>query len=420
MSVKAGNNPSDNNLIIPAEIKLTGFMAVFAFKDATISLSGLSNENVNTVNEERLKQIIVEKANEIFDTIPADNITEEQILIENKLKTIMFNGQSLSARIAIKNKTDDTLLIDFETIVLSGFKIAIGLKSSNVHLVLDQSEAFLDQYLAGDQQKLKALIYKNRHNIFDNWPDSFDENSVTITNVIIDNKQRGELIVTIKVTDPNNNGSDLISETDLAITGFFDLKNDRLQLQLNYGEEAIYQYVDHSTGTNTEEQKMLLAKLIFNHKEKIFINLPADFMSEQIKIESAFVDSAGTLRINLWTLQANSNDELLNKKEIYLSGFFDFNQVTNLKLTDQEKPKSQYKDPSGGPEKLINLIFKNRTSIFSFLPQGFAADWIKITKPASDGPTNLGNDILGVEFKIVRDGKDLFQTSILSLKGFTN
>ena len=222
LSVKAAN-PSDPDLIMPTKIKLTGFMAIFAFKDETVKLSGLSDQAAASITEDKLKDIIVEKANEIFDTIPQEGISKEQVLIDNnkKQKSIVANGRTLSARIAIKNKNNQSLLIDYEIITLNGFRITIELKSQNVDLAskLENGEENLDQYLDDNFSKLKALIYKNRDSFFDNWPDEFNENSFTITEAKIDDQQKGRLKIKIKVTNPES-GSDLISEREVTIDGF--------------------------------------------------------------------------------------------------------------------------------------------------------------------------------------------------------
>ena len=79
LSVKA-TNTSDSDLIMPTKIKLTGFMATFAFKDETVKLSGLANEPAKDITEERLKEIVVNKASEIFDTVPEGGVSKDCLL----------------------------------------------------------------------------------------------------------------------------------------------------------------------------------------------------------------------------------------------------------------------------------------------------------------------------------------------------
>ena len=421
LSVRAVNT-SDPDLIMPTKIKLTGFMATFAFKDETVKLSGLSDQAAADITEDKLKQIIVDKKTEIFDTIPIEDITKEQVLIDNKKqKSIVANGTKLSARIAIKSKVDQSLLIDYETIVLNGFKIAIELKSQNVDLVskLENGEENLDQYLENNYSKLKALIYKNRDSFFNNWPDEFNENSFTITEAKVHTTEKGKLIVKIKVADPNNGGSDLINESEVIIGGFFDLKSfEKILLNLNYGEEYVGKYFDPSSGS-TNEQKELMAKLIFDHRSEIFINTPKNLQINQIHVKEIGDDSRGDLRINFFISEAENNtNNLLKEQSMILGGFFNSKlPIIKLTLSDTEKPKSQYKDPANGDQKMKDLIYNHKDTIFINIPKGFEKSWITIISSASDVSTSRNQ--LAVGIKIAKESQEIIPNIDLIFDGFT-
>ena len=421
LSVRAANT-SDPDLIMPTKIKLTGFMATFAFKDETVKLSGLSDQAAADITEDKLKQIIVDKKTEIFDTIPIEDITKEQVLIDNKKqKSIVANGTKLSARIAIKSKVDQSLLIDYETIVLNGFKIAIELKSQNVDLVskLENGEENLDQYLENNYSKLKALIYKNRDSFFNNWPDEFNENSFTITEAKVHTTEKGKLIVKIKVADPNNGGSDLINESEVIIGGFFDLKSfEKILLNLNYGEEYVGKYFDLNSGS-TNEQKELMAKLIFDHRSEIFINIPKNLQINQIHVKEIGDDSRADLRINFFISEAeNDTNNLLKEQSMILGGFFNSTlSIIKLTLSDTEKPKSQYKDPVNGDQKMKDLIYNHKDTIFINTPKGFEKSWITIVSSASDVSTSRNQLVVG--FKIAKENQEIIPNIDLIFDGFT-
>ena len=358
------SNPTLGQLIVPTEIKLTGFKTILAFKNSVINLSNVSDQVANSFDKNKIKKLVVAKAGEIFDNLPInETIGEDQVLIDDQQKAIMANGQTLSVKLALKEKTSENLLINYETITLSGFKIAIELNNNGyIPLSLDPGEENSNQYLDQQNGKLKALIYKNRNVIFNNWPDSFDENSFQITSIevsTLENQEYGKLILKIKVSDPYG-GNDLITETDLILDGFFDLIQNNFLLKLKTGEESIEKYYN-SESESTEEEKMALANLIFNYREAIFINIPMIFSSEQIQIQSIRKDSSRILGLNLQIFQNNDkNSLLLNTKEIFIDGFFDFaSGRVNLTsyLTDAEKPGSQYQDINNGAiEKLINCF----------------------------------------------------------------
>ena len=426
LSVKAAN-PSDPDLIMPTKIKLTGFMAIFAFKDETVKLSGLSDQAAASITEDKLKDIIVEKANEIFDTIPQEGISKEQVLIDNnkKQKSIVANGRTLSARIAIKNKNDQSLLIDYEIITLNGFRITIELKSQNVDLAskLENGEENLDQYLDDNFSKLKALIYKNRDSFFDNWPDEFNENSFTITEAKIDDQQKGRLKIKIKVTNPES-GSDLISEREVTIDGFFDLKfnkNYRNQLNLNLGEEALLKYFTPSVAEGTEEQKELMARLIFDHQTEIFINIPNGLQKYKIQVKSISKESPEDLRVDFSIFSTDNNEVALIQTDVLLSGFFDFKSPSpiSLKLEETEKPKEQYKNQSNnGNNKMKDLIWKYKDTIFLNFPKDLNdVSWIQITNPATDVAGKQAQ--LAVGFKIAKDNQEILPEIDIILDGFT-
>ena len=422
LSVKAGNNSSDNNLIVPTEIKLTGFMAVFAFKDETVKLSGLSDQPAVGITEDKLKEIIVSKASEIFDTIPTEGITKEQVLIQQKQKAFSVNGQKLTVRVAIKEKASESLLIDYETIVLTGFKITIELNNQvDLTSKLESGEENLDQYLENDYPKLKALIYKNRNSFFNDWPEEeFDQNSFTITEAKINPQEKGKLIVKIKVADPNNNNSYLISETQITISGFFDLKANQIKLSFKLGEEYVGKYLSSSL-IATEEQKQLMTKLIFSHQSEIFINVPNSLEKKyKIQINNIRNDSPEDLGVNFSIISIENDYTLLIKKEIVLGSFLYLNNsslLITLQLTDNEKSKDQYKNQAnGGNEKMKALIYKYKDRIFTNLPNNFDQTWIQITNSATDvagKPTQLN-----VGFKIVKDNQEILPEINIILDGF--
>ena len=425
LSVKA-TNTSDSDLIMPTKIKLTGFMATFAFKDETVKLSGLANEPAKDITEERLKEIVANKASEIFDTVPEGGVSKEQVLIEQKQRAFVVNGQKLTARVAIKEKNSETLLIDYETIVLTGFKITIGLNNQvDLTSKLESGEENLDQYIETDYPKLKALIYKNRNSFFSDWPEEFNENSFAVTETKIYPTEKGKLIVKVKVADPSNNGSDLISETEVFVSGFFDFKSDTVKLNFNLGEEYLGKYLGIDS-VATDEQKQLMAKLIFNHQSEIFINIPSGLERKyKIEIKNIRKDSPEHLGITFSIFSTENNYFLLMEKEIVLGSFFYLNNLSpslpisiTLQLTDDEKPKDQYKNKANaGDEKMKNLISKYKDKIFKNLPTGFDQTWIQITKSATDVPGKQTQ--LNVGFKIVKDDQEILPEVDVIFDGFT-
>ena len=420
LSVKAGNNPSDNNLIVPTEVKLTGFMAVFAFKDAKVNLSGLSQEVANSVSEERLKQIIVEKKAEIFETIPTEGITEDQVLIEKKQKSIISNGEKLVAKVAVKNKNDTSLLIDYETIEFSGFKVIIGLNDEvDLLLKLENGEENLNQYLEKDYSKLKTLIYKNRDSFFTNLQEWFTQDSFTITEAKIDNQQKGKLITKIKVPDPNG-GSDLVGEKAITINGFFDLKNESIKLNFNLGEEYFLKYVSPPATENTEEQKAMMKKLIFDHQSEIFVNIPNELKKHKILIQNIIDESPEDLRVYFSISSIENENIFLLQANVLLNGFFDIlKSPIKLTLETSEKPKNQYKElNSGGDDRMKNLIYKYKDKIFANLPKGFDQTWIQITSSATDVPGKSTQ--LKVGFKIVKNNQEILPEVNTIFEGFTD
>ena len=419
LSVKAANI-SDPDLIMPTKIKLTGFMATFAFKDEIVKLSDLSQEAAKDITEERLKEIIVSKASEIFDTLPEGGISKEQVLIQQKQRAFVVNGQKLTARVAIKEKNSETLLIDYETIVLTGFKITIGLNNQvDLTSKLESGEENLDQYLENNYSKLKTLIYKNRNSFFNDWPeDEFDQNSFTIIEAKIDKKQKGKLIVKIKVIDPNNNDSDLVSETEVIVNGFFDLKSEEIKLNFNLGEEYYGKYLNPAS-IATEQQKQLMTKLIFDHQSEIFVNNVKDLQLNYIKVKNINANSFKDLRITFLISRTENESDLLKEQEVTLADFFVLNSSTiTLQLEANEKPKNQYKNQTnGGNEKMQGLIYKYKNRIFTNLPNGFDQTWIQITNPATDvagKPTQLN-----IGFKIVKDNQEILPEVDIIFDGFT-
>ena len=418
LSVKAINT-SDPDLIMSTKIKLTGFKPTFAFKDETVKLTGLDNKAAKDITEEELKEIVVNKASEIFDTIPEGGITKEQVLIEQKQRAFVVNGQKLIARVAIKEKNSETLLIDYETIVLTGFKIAIGLNNQvDLTSKLENGEENLDQYLENDYLKLKTLIYKNRNSFFNDWPEEFNENSFIITEAKINPQEKGKLIAKIKVEDPNNSSSDLISETEVIVNGFFDLKANQIKLSFKLGEEYYGKYLNPDS-VATNQQKQLMAKLIFDHQSEIFINNVKDLQLSYIKVKNINPDSFKDLGITFLVSRTENDSNLLKEQYLVLADFFVLNSSTiTLQLEASEKPKNQYKNQSNsGNEKMKDLIYKYKNIIFTNLPNGFDQTWIQITNSATDvagKPTQLN-----VGFKIIKDNQEILPEVDIILDGFT-
>ena len=421
LSVKAINT-SDPDLIMSTKIKLTGFKPTFAFKDETVKLTGLDNKAAKDITEEELKEIVVNKASEIFDTIPEGGITKEQVLIEQKQRAFVVNGQKLIARVAIKEKNSETLLIDYETIVLTGFKIAIGLNNQvDLTSKLENGEENLDQYLENDYLKLKTLIYKNRNSFFNDWPEEFNENSFIITEAKINPQEKGKLIAKIKVEDPNNSSSDLISETEVIVNGFFDLKANQIKLSFKLGEEYVGKYLGPGL-TATEEQKQLMTKLIFNHQSEIFINTPSGLEEKyKIQINNIRNDSPEHLAVSFLIISTENDYTLLAEKEVVLGSFLYLNSSSlpiTLQLTDSEKPKDQYKNQaSAGDDKMKALISKYKDKIFTNLPSSFDQSWIQITKSATDVPGKQSQ--LKVGFKIIKDNQEILPEIDITFDGFT-
>ena len=423
-TVKVENKmPDAPDLISDTEIKLTGFKTISAFKNDVINLTNVNNQAANTLaNEAGLQQLILNKAAEIFVNLPADPLTAEQVAIA--YDSIKVNGSTLKVDLAIKNKNDDTLLIEQETITLTGFKAAIELKVAEINLVLDKGEdAFVNYVLTPGQlnnEKLKNLIFRNRNQIFANLPNDFNLNSFEIIYSTTNQVKWDRIITKIRVPGPNGQ-ADLISETQLVLSGFFapiDLGINGIKLKLNDGEESFYKYFNLDNGTSNAQQNALMEQLIFDHATEIFANVPADFSINYIKVKSIRPRTVDTLEAIFSVSRIPGANDLFKEANINFSGFFNSVQgKVKLALSENEKPKAQYLNGTDEAKaKLVDLIFKYRNEIFINLPNSFAKDWIKILQVVNNSET--GEDALGIMFKLTKNNQDIFPESPMLLAGF--
>ena len=423
-TVKVENKmPDAPDLISATEIKLTGFKTISAFKNNVINLTNVNNQAANTLaNEAGLQQLILNKAAEIFVNLPADPLTAEQVAIADD--SIKVNGSTLKVDLAIKNKNDDTLLIEQETITLTGFKAAIELKVAEINLVLDKGEdAFVNYVLTPGQlnnEKLKNLIFRNRNQIFANLPNDFNLNSFEIIYSTTNQVKWDRIITKIRVPGPNGQ-ADLISETQLVLSGFFapiDLGINGIKLKLNDGEESFYKYFNLDNGTSNAQQNALMEQLIFDHATEIFANVPTDFSINYIKVKSIKPRTADTLEVMFSVSRTPGANDLFKEANINFSGFFNSVQgKVELALSENEKPKAQYLNGTDEAKaKLVDLIFKYRNEIFINLPNNFAKDWIKILQVVNNSET--GEDALEIMFKLTKNNQDIFPESPMLLAGF--
>ena len=423
-TVKVENKmPDAPDLISDTEIKLIGFKTISAFKNNVINLTNVNNQAANMLaNEASLQQLILNKAAEIFVNLPADPLTAEQVAIADD--SIKVNGSTLKVDLAIKNKNDDTLLIEQETITLTGFKAAIELKVAEINLVLDKGEdAFVNYVLTPGQlnnEKLKNLIFRNRNQIFANLPNDFNLNSFEIIYSTTNQVKWDRIITKIRVPGPNGQ-ADLISETQLVLSGFFapiDLGINGIKLKLNDGEESFYKYFNLDNGTSDAQQNALMEQLIFDHATEIFANVPADFSINYIKVKSIRPRTADKLEVMFSVSRTPGANDLFKETNVNFSGFFNSVQgKVKLALSENEKSKAQYLNGTDEAKtKLVDLIFKYRNEIFINLPNNFAKDWIKILQVVNNSET--GEDVLEIMFKLTKNNQDIFPESPIILAGF--
>ena len=420
-TVKVENKiPDAPDLISAIEIKLTGFKTISAFKNDIINLTNVNNQAANTLaNEASLQQLVLNKAAEIFVNLPSDPLTAEQVVIADD--SIKVNGSTLKVDLAIKNKNDNTLLIEQETITLTGFKATIELKVTEINLVLDKGEdAFVNYVLTPGQlnnEKLKNLIFRNRNEIFANLPSDFSLNSFEILDSTTNDVGWHKIITKIRV--PGLNGqADLISETQLVLSGFFAPIDFDIKLKLNDGEESFYKYFNLENQTSNAQQNSLMEQLIFDHATEIFANVPADFSINYIKVKSIKPKTVDTLEVMFSVSRTPGANDLFKEASVNFSGFFNSVQgKVKLDLSENEKPKAQYLNGTDEAKaKLVDLIFKYRNEIFINLPNSFAKDWIKILQVVNDSET--GEDALGIMFKLTKNNQDIFPESPMLLAGF--
>ena len=168
--------------------------------------------------------------------LPPDSLTIEQILIaENSIK---INGSTLKANISVKEKNNN-LLIGQETIILTGFKPAIELKTNWVKLALEKGEESLHNYVKYgiyDIAKIKNSIFKNSEQIFANLPNDFNLNSFEIE---IDKNSGKFAPITVKVSIPEF----IIGGIELHLFGFFQVVDPNLLL--NADEIFLHNYLDN-------------------------------------------------------------------------------------------------------------------------------------------------------------------------------
>ena len=420
-TVKVENKiPDAPDLISATVIKLTGFKTISAFKNNVINLTNVNNQAANTLaNEASLQQLVLNKAAEIFVNLPSDPLTAEQVVIADD--SIKVNGSTLKVDLAIKNKNDSALLIEQETITLTGFKAAIELKVAEINLVLDKGEdAFVNYVLTPGQlnnEKLKNLIFRNRNQIFANLPDDFNLNSFEIIYSTTNQVRWDRIITKIRVPGPNGQ-ADLISETQLVLSGFFAPINFNIKLKLNDGEESFYKYFNLENQTSNAQQNALMEQLIFDHATEIFANVPADFSINYIKVKSIRPRRVDTLEAIFSVSRTPGANDLFNEADVNFSGFFNSVQgKVKLALSENEKPKAQYLNGTDEAKaKLVDLIFKYRNEIFINLPNSFAKDWIKILQVVNNNET--GEDALGIMFKLTKNNQDIFPESPMLLAGF--
>ena len=412
--------PDAPDLISATEIKLTGFKTISAFKNDVINLTNVNNQAANTLaNEASLQQLVLNKAAEIFVNLPADSLTAEQVVIVDD--SIKVNGSTLKVNLAIKNKNDNTLLIEEETITLTGFKATIELKVAEINLVLDKGEdAFVNYVQTPGQlnnEKLKNLIFRNRNQIFANLPNDFNLNSFEILDSTTNQVRWDRIITKIRVPGPNGQ-ADIISETQLVLSGFFAPINFNIKLKLNDGEESFYKYFNLENQTSNAQQNVLMEQLIFDHATEIFANVPADFSINYIKVKSIKPRTVDTLEAIFSVSRTPGANDLFKEADVNFSGFFNSVQdKVKLSLSENEKPKAQYLNGTDEAKaKLVDLIFKYKNEIFINLPNSFAQDWIKILQVVNNSQTE--EDALGIMFKLAKNNQDIFPESPMLLAGF--
>ena len=387
--------------LLSGEIKLTDFeKEIPYFKDSTINLTNLDNIEPNTLSEGSIKKLIINKAAEIFDNLSSDELSAEAIWLGNDY---YYNGSTLTLDIGINVKDENgysKIWIPEERITLTGFKTAMQLKPiEEIKLALESGEGYIY-----DDYKLWEFILSKYEQIFINIPSDFNINDISIPSLYFDDNQNN-LIATISVPD-------LISKTQINLdlifapkTPFSKIRPNKslsLDLLLNDDEKPIYQY-----------NKDLIKQLIFNHAAEIFKNIPANLTSDFIEVEDfeKILSGEGTLKVFIKSPWQDLN-------LLYLSGFFGFrNSQFELTLTNDENQKDQYLTGTDeAKNKMADLIFKNRSKIFSdYPPDNFTKDWIKIQR-IYDQPDSS----LKVKLKLSNDGKDIFPVQEIYLKGFAN
>ena len=353
--------------------------------------------------------------------LPPDSLTIEQILIaENSIK---INGSTLKANISVKTKND--LLIGKETIILTGFKQAIELKTNWVKLALEKGEESLHNYLKNgifDIAKIKNSIFKNREQIFANIPNDFNLNSFEIE---IDKNSGIFAPITVKISIPEF----VISGIELHLFGFFQAIG--ANLLLNVDEISLYSYLDNKADQQEILEKM--KQLIFNHAAEIFINIPDDFALNYIKINRVMssVYLAGYLGVDFSVSRKSDTDNLFDSEIPYyvpssgpqllplpfiMGGFFDNLKSAKINLSPEEKGKNQYLTGTNeAKSKMADLIFKYRSKLFVNQPENFTKDWIKILDITND---NSATNVLEVSFKLTNGNQDIFPNAVIKIDGF--
>ena len=191
-------------------------------------------------------------------------------------------------------------------------------------------------------------------------------------------------------------------------------------MNLNLGEEALLKYFTPSVAEGTEEQKELMAKLIFDHQTEIFINIPNGLQKYKIQVTSISKEGPEDLRVYFSIFSTDNNEVVLIQTDVLLIGFFDFKSPSpiSLKLEETEKPKDQYKNQANnGNIKMKDLIWKYKDTIFLNFPKDLNdASWIQITNPATDVAGKQAQ--LAVGLKIAKDNQEILPEVDVIFDGF--
>ena len=232
-----------------------------SLKATEIQLNNLDQENAQVYSDpEKLRTLIFNQRETIFNgDLTSFNISD---ILVSEIEANSLQSGTGTLKVLLEVKKANQTLLSPTRVVFRGFNVTVfAFKGSEINLD-QQGQTDPKQYKTSDT--LQTLIFQTKEQIFNNLPQDLTAKQIVVNSSTIKIRS-GALIATVKVENKMPDAPDLISATEIKLTGFKTIsafKNDVINLT-NVNNQA----------ANTLANEAGLQQLILNKAGKEIIRV---------------------------------------------------------------------------------------------------------------------------------------------------